>query len=90
MLTWTASKRKANLAKHGRDFVGCETIFDGPVVAWDDDRESYGEQRINLLGWLRGRVMHMTYVDDGSRFHVISLRDVDKHEVRRYAQEIAR
>lgn len=90
MLTWTASKRKANLAKHGHDFVGCETIFDGPMVAWDDDRESYGEQRINLLGWLRGRVMHMTYVDDGSRFHVISLRDADKHEVRRYAQEIAR
>jgi hypothetical protein len=35
-------------------FVECEAVFDGPMVAWDDDRATYGELRINLLGWLRG------------------------------------
>ena len=57
MPTWDDLKHKSNLKMHELDFVGCEAVFDGPVVAWDDDRETYGELRINLLGWLRGTVV---------------------------------
>ena len=46
MITWDESKRQENLRKHGLDFVGCETVFDHPVVTWDDDREAYHEQRL--------------------------------------------
>jgi uncharacterized protein len=53
MATWDEAKRLSNIKDHDLDFVGCEAVFDGTVVSWDDDRESYGEQRINLLGWLR-------------------------------------
>ena len=52
MATWDDRKRQSNLKKHELDFVGCEAVFDGLVVAWDDDRETCGELRINLLGWL--------------------------------------
>ena len=90
MLTWDENKRQANMAKHGVDFVGCEAIFDGPVVSLEDARQAYGEQRINVLGWLHGRVMQLTYTDDGEVLRAISLRHAEKHEVRRYVKEIAR
>ena len=71
------------------DFVGGEAVLDHPVVTWDDDREAYGELRINLLGWLNGHVVHMTYTERGEDMHIIALRRAEKHEIRRYYQEIS-
>jgi uncharacterized protein len=90
MATWDEAKRHSNIKDHELDFVGCEAVFDGPVVSWDDDRESYGEQRINLIGWLNGVVVHMTYTERGDEPHIISLRKAEKHEIRFYAKAIAR
>ena len=89
MPTWDESKRLRNIKVHGLDFVGCEAVFDAPVVTWEDAREAYGEQRINLLGWLEGIVVHMTYTERGDEPHIVSLRKAEKHEIRRYAKETA-
>ena len=89
MSTWDETKRLRNIKAHGLDFVGCEAVFDSPVVSWEDVREVYGEQRINLLGWLFGFVVHMTYTERGDEPHVISLRKAEKHEIRRYAKEVS-
>ncbi|MEA1053524.1 BrnT family toxin [Lamprobacter modestohalophilus] len=86
MITWDEAKRRANLANRGLDFADADALFDYPVVTWEDDRESYGEQRMNLLGWLHGVLVHMTYTERGDALHVISLRRAEKHEIRRYAQ----
>ena len=64
-------------------------VFDSPVVSWEDDRTAYGEQRINLLGWLNGIIVHMTYTERGDEPHVISLRKAEKHEIRRYSKEVS-
>lgn len=90
MATWDEPKRLSNIVDHGLDFVGCEAVFDGPVVTWDDDSEAYGELRINLLGWLDGTVVHMTYTERDDEPHIISLRKAEKHEIRFYAKEITR
>jgi uncharacterized protein len=90
MPTWDDAKRRNNIKRHGVDFVGCEALFDGPTVSWDDDRAAYGESRINLLGWLHGTVMHMTYTERGDEPYIISLRKAEKHEIRRYIEEISR
>ena len=84
MVTWDERKRHANLRRHGLDFEGCEAVFDFPVVTVEDSRAAYGEQRINLLGWLADRVVHMTYTERGEDLHVISLREATKHEARNY------
>jgi hypothetical protein len=89
MVTWDETKRQANLRNHGLDFVGCEAVFDGPIVTREDAREAYGEQRINLLGWLHGHVIHMTYTERGETLHVISLRRATRHEAQRYFAEIS-
>ena len=90
MPTWDKPKRLRNIRVHGLDFEGCEAVFDGPVVTWDDDRKAYVEQRINLLGWLNGIVVHMTYTERGDEPHIISLRRAEKHEIRRFAKEVSR
>ena len=65
-------------------------MFDGPVITQEDDRLAYGEQRINLLGWLAEHVVHMTYTERGEDLHIISLRKATKHEARYYFTQIYR
>ncbi len=89
MITWDESKRRSNIKNHKFDFVGCDAVFDGPVVAEIDLREAYGEERINLIGWLSGEVVHMTYCERGETMHIISLRRATRHESRRYFAEIS-
>lgn len=89
MATWDEPKRQANLHRHGLDFEGCEAVFDWPVVTAEDAREAYGEQRINLLGWLDGRVVHMTYTERGEELHVFSLREATKYEARYYFEVVS-
>jgi uncharacterized protein len=84
VVTWDERKRQANLRDHGLDFEGCEAVFDYPVITNEDSRVAYGEQRINLLGWLRDQMVHMTYTEHGEDFQVISLREATRHEARYY------
>lgn len=90
VVTWDERKRQANLRQHGLDFQGCEAVFDNPVVTVEDTRMAYGEQRINLLGWLHDRVVHMTYTERGESLHVISLREATKYEARYYFKVLSR
>jgi uncharacterized DUF497 family protein len=45
MVTWGEPKRRANLRKHGFDFVDADDVFAGETVTYEDDRLAYGEQR---------------------------------------------
>jgi uncharacterized DUF497 family protein len=81
MRTWDEPKRLRNVRVHGLDFVGCEAVFDGPVVTLEDDREEYAELRINLLGWLGGVVVHMTYIERGNEPHIISPNFDDHRDI---------
>lgn len=90
MITWDEPKRQSNIKDHGWDFVGCDAVFDYPVISEEDTREAYGEQRINLIGWLRESIVHMTYTERGEDLHVISLRKATPHEIKRYRQALSR
>ena len=63
MMTWDEAKRQANLRKHGIDFATCEPIFDAPLVTNEDDRETYGEQRLKSLGWLNDRAVALIWTE---------------------------
>ena len=88
MVTWDKQKRLLNLKDHKLDFVGCEVVFDGPVITQEDDRIAYGEMRINLLGLLHRRVVHMTYTERGDNVQVISLRKATKHEANHFFSQL--
>jgi uncharacterized protein len=57
---------------------------------YEDKSEAYSEQRLCVVGWLVDKVVHMTYTEREEDFHVISLRKAEKHEIKRYVEEITR
>ena len=49
MFSWDEPKRRFNLKKHGIDLADLESAFDSPMITVEDDRESYGERRLQSL-----------------------------------------
>jgi uncharacterized DUF497 family protein len=50
MITYDDAKRQENINKHGFDFVGCDVVFDGITLTFEDRRSLYGESRFQTLG----------------------------------------
>jgi uncharacterized protein len=88
MFAWDETKRRANLKKHGIDFVDAEKIFRGATFTAEDTREDYGEQRFLTLGLLDDQVVSVTHTERGNDIRIISIRKATKHEARYYFSQI--
>ena len=64
--------------------MGSETIFDHPMVTREDDREYYGEQRLQSLALLEGRVVFVLWTERETGAHIISIRKAERHEQKIY------
>ncbi len=89
MITWDEAKRRANLGKHGFDFVDAEEVFDGVTYTYEDDRLAYGEQRFVTLGLLRQVLVSIVHTEEGNHIHIISMRKATKREREIYFESIA-
>ncbi len=84
-MNYDPTKREINLAKHGIDLIDCPAVFDYPMLTQQDNRITYGEERLISLGWLNGKVILMVWVDEteqGPRY--ISCREAQRHEQKVY------
>jgi len=82
---WDNAKAARNWREHGVKFDHAATaIADAFAVDWIDDREDYGEERINLLGMCDGVLLHVTYTERGERIRIISARRAERHEQHDY------
>lgn len=85
---WDPAKARANLIKHG---VAFEAVIE---FEWDtylraiDDRIDYGEERIQALGKIHGRVHVLVYAMNKGNIRVISLRKANSREVRIYDRHL--
>ena len=85
---WDAEKAKINWRNHGVTFDrAIKAILDPFGVEWVDDREAYGEERINLLGMSEGVILHVTYMERAERIRIISARRAERHEQDHYYRE---
>ena len=85
MITWDEPKGRVNLRKHGIDLAELEPVFDSPMITVEDDRERYGELRLQSLGMLRGRVVFLVWTPRGDdTAHLISCRYADRTQVEDY------
>lgn len=85
MITWDESKRRANLRKHKIDLAALEPVFDLPMVSVEDERERYGEQRLQSLGMWQGKVVFLVWTPRGDdTAHLISCRYADRKETDNY------
>jgi uncharacterized protein len=89
MFTWDEAKRRANLRKHGIDFVDAPKIFQGLTFTAEDDRKPYGERRFLTLGLLEDQIVSVTHTERGDEIRIISIRKATKHEARFYFSQIA-
>ena len=85
---WYPPKAEINWRRHGITFdQGAKAIGDLFAVEWIDDREDYGEERINLLGMCDGVVLHVSYTERDERVWIISARRAERHEQDHYFRE---
>lgn len=84
MVIWDEAKREKNLRAHGIDFAELECVFEAPLVTVEDDREPFGEQRLQSLGWFRNRVVFLVWTERGENARIISCRYGNKYETRAY------
>ena len=85
MITWDETKRKRNLREHKIDLAELQAVFDGHMVTVEDDREAYGELRLQSLGMWRGRVVFIVWTpraEDDS--HLISCRYANRTQTKDY------
>ena len=85
---WDADKAGANWRNHGVTFdQAVKACLDPFAVELIDEREDYGEERINLVGMCDGVLLHVTYTERGERVRLISARRAEKHEQDDYFRE---
>lgn len=86
---WDKAKNQANIRKHGIDFNDVKEMFNHPMLALQDDRCDYGEERWIGIGWIKKIIGVAVYVErHEDTIRIISARKATKHEVRRYEQII--
>ena len=87
---WRPAKAAANWREHGASFQDAIKAFRDPfAVERIDDREDYGEERINLLGICEGVILHVTYTERGEHIWIISARRATRHEQDDYYRQNA-
>jgi hypothetical protein len=85
---WDEAKRRANIKKHGFDFMEAVKVFDGLVVTVEDTWRDYGEPRFISLGLLEGRVVYIAHTERDDRIRIISMRKANSYETKSYLDQI--
>ena len=87
-LVFDPAKDMVNRAKHGVSLALAEILFAGPHVIMTDDRFHYGEVRNVAFGLINGRLFACVYADRKAERRVISLRNANSREVKRYGKNL--
>jgi uncharacterized DUF497 family protein len=83
---WDEAKREENLRKHGIDFVGVETLFEGFTATIEDDPLDYG---FVTFGVMEGRVVAVVHTEQSDMIRIISIRKATKREEQSYFSTIS-
>lgn len=85
---WDDDKAARNWEQHGVAFQEAIKAFRDPfAVERFDERQDYGEIRINLVGMCEGVLIHVTYTERGERIRIISARRAVRYEQDDYYRE---
>jgi len=80
---WDDTKRRANVAKHGIDFVEATQVF-ADVKQFTYRSPHRGEERYVSVGLARGRLIAVVFTRRGDRLRIISARRARQIERERY------
>jgi len=85
---WDETKRAANIAKHGVDFVDAVGAVEDPTGFTWEDRDALGEARFATLGYgFCGRILYVVWTErDIETIRIISARKASPGEARHYQE----
>jgi len=89
-ITFDPAKREKTLRKRGLDFAHAAEIFAGPTIVTLDKRRDYGEDRYITIGYLDDRMIALVWTPRGGARRVISMRNCNDREKKRYQAELGR
>jgi uncharacterized DUF497 family protein len=79
--SWDDEKAARNFAKHGVTFDrAIMAVRDPFAVEAIDDRQNYGQERVNLIGMSEYLLLHVTYTERDRCIDIISARRAERHE----------
>ncbi|HEY5214878.1 MAG TPA: BrnT family toxin [Acidobacteriaceae bacterium] len=85
-ITFDPKKDAINKKQHGISLARAEEIDFEWATFVVDDREDYGELRMQAIGFLGARLYSLIFVEDGANVRAISLRKATKDEQNRYEE----
>lgn len=86
-LLWDEAKRRANIARHGLDFVVLGEFDWSAANIFEDRRRTYGEARFVAHAPIRGRLHVVVFTPRDDLLRIISLRKANSREIRAYGQK---
>jgi uncharacterized DUF497 family protein len=85
---WDELKAAANDRKHGVAFKIAKLVFLDPFAIESEDwNEGSREARYEIIGMARNRLIFVAYTMRGERIRIISAREAEPYEKRRYHEE---
>lgn len=83
--SWDEDKALTNLRDHEVSFEEAEAVFDDPLaIDIPDDR--FKEARFSIYGEAKpGRLLVVAYTMRGNTIHIITAREMEPKEKRKYA-----
>jgi hypothetical protein len=82
---WDEDKAQHNLEKHGIAFAGALAVFEDPQrIERLDLRWDYGEERVQVIGQSKERVLFVVYTRRGDVIRLISARRANRNERKAY------
>jgi uncharacterized protein len=81
---WDDAKRRANVVKHGIDFVDAVEVFDDPrQFAYRSPHRS-SEERFVSIGAVRGKLIAVVFTQRADKLRIISARPARRSEREQY------
>ena len=86
---WNQAKNESNIRKHGVDFADVEDMFNHPILALQDGRKDYGEDRRVAIERLQSLICVVVYTErPGDVLRIISARKANRYEKQCYEKRI--
>jgi len=88
---WNRLKAEASFKKHGIAFEDATEVFDDPFFVEEYDEEnSINEERYNIVGFVKGKHITVSFTIRDNLTRIFSARKADNEEEGAYNENIRR
>ncbi|WP_295398814.1 BrnT family toxin [uncultured Thiocystis sp.] len=85
-IAFDPAKDRLNIVHHGVSLALAADLEWDRMACREDDREAYGELRLQCFAPIAGRVYCVICIEDDDRYRIVSLREATPKEVRNYVR----